>query len=66
MYKKALLFLLIGLIPTLFLTIVWIFTIGAFNLIDALHSNPNIVLTGVFSVIGVMFYFVETSSDYFK
>lgn len=44
--------LMMASIPTVLITIVWLVTIGSFNLLDVLHSPAVIVVTGILCATG--------------
>jgi len=55
-------FVAVSAVPLLFLTTIWLLTLGSFNLLEAVHSNACMVFTGVTTIIsGIMF--LITSQD---
>ena len=52
--KKILLqFMLISAFPVLFITLVWIITIGSFHLLHAIHETVTIVCTIVSIIVAL-------------
>jgi len=60
---KHLLNVLTGLLSTVFLIIVWVFTLGAFDLIQAIRSVPNIAITCLLTIVGIVMVFVDMAES---
>lgn len=46
------LWIAVAAIPLFIITLIWVVTIGAFNLLDAVHSGQFIVASTLFCVLG--------------
>lgn len=56
--RNLLVFALISATPLLFLTVVWLFTLGSFNLLTAVHSNACMMFTGITTILGAIMYLI--------
>lgn len=53
----------IALLPTIFVLIAWLSSIGGFDIIAQLH-NPNMVVGNViFAILGFIMYFIVVNLD---
>lgn len=62
--KKNLRFaLLVASMPLILLTAIWILTFGSFDYIRVIHSEPHIVFTAFFTMLGTIAFFASSQSD---
>lgn len=63
MKKNLLICALLCASPTLFVTLIWLLTIGSFDLIGALRDSTNILASGFMSVFSIVAMIVFIQND---
>tara|TARA_R110001632_G_scaffold17614_1_gene55629 strand:- start:572 stop:781 length:210 start_codon:yes stop_codon:yes gene_type:complete len=61
--KKFLLFIFISTLPMQLITTMWLMTIGYFNWLDAMHSEPYAVGTSFFVLFAFIMAMVTPKED---